>query len=64
MISREELALRILCSHIQTGKATGPANVREAFALAMAFEEHSDKIGGRPERVSGRRRRDELEHDG
>jgi len=52
-ISREEIALRIFCAFVQSGRPVGPENVRESFALAQAFEEHSDKIGARPWRTKG-----------
>lgn len=53
-LTREEIALRLLEARIRSGHPTGPNEVRDAFALAMSFEEHSDKIGGRPYRSTGR----------
>lgn len=63
-LSREEIALRILCARIQSGQPTGSLEVRDAFALAMAFEEHSSNIGGRPYRSSGIRSRFGSDDDG
>jgi hypothetical protein len=53
-LGREEIALRIFCAFVRSGRPVGPENIRESFALAQAFEEHSDKVGGRPYRSSGR----------
>jgi hypothetical protein len=53
-ISREEIALRIFCAFVQSGRPVGAENIRESFALAQTFEDHSDKIGGRPQRRTGR----------
>jgi hypothetical protein len=55
-LSREEIALRIFCGFVRSGRPVGPENIRESFALAQTFEEHSDKIGGRPHRSTGRDR--------
>jgi hypothetical protein len=43
----EEVALRLLCAHIQGSQSIGSlgaVSVREAFALALAFEEQAKEI--------------------
>lgn len=52
-LTREEIALRLLESYIRAGKLIGPEEIVQAFSLAMAFEEHSDKVGARPWRSAG-----------
>lgn len=52
-LTREEIALRLLESYIRGGKLVGPEEIKQAFSLAMTFEEHSDKVGGRPVRSWG-----------
>jgi hypothetical protein len=59
-IGREEIALRILCAFIRSGRPVGPENIRESFALAQSFEDHSNKIGARPHRSTGRADRSRL----
>lgn len=44
MISREEVALRILCAQIISGKPLGAISIRESFALALTFEEHAKEL--------------------
>lgn len=62
-LTREEIALRLLESYIRAGKLIGPEEIKQAFSLAMSFEEHSDRVGGRPWRIAGSRKlgRDEDE---
>lgn len=52
-LTREEIALRLLESYIRAGKLIGPEEIKQAFALALTFEEHSDKVGARPWRSTG-----------
>lgn len=47
ILSLEEVALRILCAHISNISAIGQlgaVSVREAFALALSFEAHSQEL--------------------
>lgn len=63
-LSREEIALRLLEARLQSGQPTGPQDVPSAFALAITFEEHSDKVGGRPFRSTGSRSKFGPDDDG
>jgi hypothetical protein len=59
MLSREEIALRILCTMMQTGAAdvsqmVSENDVRASFKIAQSFERISDEMGGRPVRTRGR----------
>lgn len=58
-LSREELALRILCASIHNSGFPvqfTENSVRAAFDLAMTFERVSDEVGGRPSPFSMRGR--------
>jgi hypothetical protein len=43
-MTTEEIALRILCAQIITGKPIGVISVRESFALAVTFEEQGKEV--------------------
>ena len=55
-LTREEIALRLLCAYLQGGKLIGPEEIHQAFALAITFEERSDIVGNRPWRSAGRQK--------
>lgn len=40
----EEIALRILCAQIVAGRDIGSVSVRDAFALAVTFEEQGKSV--------------------
>jgi hypothetical protein len=63
-LSREEIALRLLEARLRSGQPTGPQDVPSAFALAIKFEEHSDRVGGRPFRSTGSRSKYGTDDDG
>lgn len=44
MLTREEIALRIMEAQLQSGKPLGDISVREAFAVALTFEDHAKVI--------------------
>lgn len=43
-LTREEIALRILCAQIESGRDIGTVSVRESFALAVTFEEQAKAV--------------------
>jgi hypothetical protein len=44
MLTTEEIALRILCAQIESGRDIGNVSVREAFAMAVTFEEQAKQV--------------------
>ncbi len=49
-MSREEIALQILCAQIQSGKPIGSVVVKQAFALAVTFEEMARELRAAPQK--------------
>lgn len=43
-MTTEEIALRILCAQIESGRDIGNVSVREAFAMAVTFEEQGRQV--------------------
>jgi hypothetical protein len=43
-MTTEEIALRILCAQIESGRDIGNCSVREAFAMAVSFEEQAKQV--------------------
>lgn len=44
MMTREEIALRLMEAQLRSGKLLGDVSVREAFAVAVSFEEQAKVV--------------------
>ena len=44
MMTTEEIALRLMEAQLKAGKPLGDVGIREAFAVAVTFEEQAKKV--------------------
>ncbi len=40
----EEIAFGFLCAWLRAGKLIGPEEIKQAFSLAMTFQDHADAV--------------------